>query len=114
MVRRPKPRRGVLLLVVLSILVLFALIGITFVVVASSFKRTARQASKIDRSGDDPRQLCDGAMYQLLRGPRGPYSQSGSVLYGHSLLRDLYGNDGGGWQSELRTAGGRFSLHGCH
>ncbi|HEY6562986.1 MAG TPA: hypothetical protein VIY86_00690, partial [Pirellulaceae bacterium] len=85
------PRRGVLLLVVLSLLVLFVLAGLTFMVVASQYRRTTIPFKQHELSGDDPAWLCDTAVRQLLRGPK---QDERSVIKGHSLLDDLYGNDG--------------------
>ncbi|MEX0978198.1 MAG: hypothetical protein WDZ48_05075, partial [Pirellulales bacterium] len=83
-------RRGVLLLVVLVMLVLFALIGVTFVLVAGQHYRSTKMALRHEQYGDDPRRLCDAALAQIVRDTMNPQS----VLRGHSLLNDLYGNDG--------------------
>ncbi len=90
MARRPQPRRGVLLLIVLSLLVLFVLIGVTFIVAAGHFSRTAKIDAAQELHGDPPTKLLDTAMYQILRGTS---NQRSSVL-GHSLLEDLYGREG--------------------
>ena len=88
---RHKPRQGVLLLVVLSILVLFVLLATTFiVVVAGHYRRVAQVTSVREQTGDRPGHLLDRAMHQLLRDTRNTQS---SLLH-HSLLADLYGNDG--------------------
>ena len=86
----PRRRRGVLLLVVLSMLVLFLLMGLTFVVVGTSYKDASESFAKIERTGDSPRKELDSAMYQLVRDTTNPLS----AIRGHSLLRDMYGNDG--------------------
>jgi hypothetical protein len=83
-------RRGVLLLVVLSLLLLFSMIAVTFVLVAGRYNDTTRYAVKVEQTGDDPRQLLDEVLGQCLRGTTNP----NSVLRGHSLLEDMYGNDG--------------------
>ena len=57
MAYRRKPRRGVLLFVVLSLLVLFVLVGITFVVVAGQYRRTTISAIRHERTGDAPEKL---------------------------------------------------------
>jgi len=90
MANRRRPRHGVLLLVVLSILVLFVLSGLTFVVVAGHYRRGAVAYARHELTGDYPQTELDRAMYQLLRGTR----DRDSVLLGHDLLNDLYGNDG--------------------
>ena len=83
-------RRGVLLLVVLSLLVLFTLIGVTFVLVASQSRRATRADSRHEQYGDDPRRVVDAVFSQIVRDTTNPRSS----LQGHSLLADMYGNDG--------------------
>ena len=90
MKRRPQKRRGILLLIVLSLLVLFVLIGVTFVVVANQYTRSAIAAGKYEMTGDDPSQELDSALYSILRGSANP----GDLTYRHSILSDLYGRDG--------------------
>ena len=85
-----RSRRGVLLLVVLSLLVMFLLAGMTFIVVASSFKKSTVIMSRHEQVGDTPENILDSAMYQLVRGTENP----SSVVAGHDLLGDLYGQDG--------------------
>jgi len=84
-----QPRRGALLLVVLSILVLFALVGLTFVVSALAFNTGAQANLERDSQAGDASNEADAAIRQLLRGPRAGTS---SVILGHSLLRDMWGN----------------------
>ncbi|MCA9172323.1 MAG: hypothetical protein KDB23_31880, partial [Planctomycetales bacterium] len=90
MVRSRKPRRGVLLLIVLSLLVLFVLIGITFIVVAGMYTRAAQANARHELKGDSPLRELDDAALQLLRGNE-DFNQ---VMFRHSLLHDLYGSDG--------------------
>lgn len=90
MSRHSKPRRGVLLLVVLSLLVLFGLIGITFIVVAGQYQRVATLVGQDEKTGDEPTVLTDATLHQLLRGS----NLAGSVIGTHDLLGDIYGNDG--------------------
>ncbi len=89
MARRAKPRRGVLLLIVLSLLVLFLLIGMSFLVSAGQFNRLAKSAARTGTTGMPGPKLTDSVLYQLLRGTNNPYS----AIQGHSLLEDLYGRD---------------------
>lgn len=89
MARRSKPRRGVLLLIVLSLLVLFLLVGLSFMVSAGQFSRLAKSAARTDTTGMPGAKLADAALYQILRGTSNPYS----AIRGHSLLEDLYGRD---------------------
>lgn len=88
--RNPSGRRGVILLIVLTLLVLFSLIGITFLVVASRYRASAVQFARAQQTGDAPAKLLEKALGQLMYGPR----TNRSALWGHDLLSDLYGNDG--------------------
>lgn len=89
--RRPAgQRRGVILLVVLALLSLFVVISLTYVLIASQFRRTARATSAATLRGQDPSRLLDDAAYQVFVGTR----NSRSALGPHSLLEDLYGRDG--------------------
>jgi hypothetical protein len=87
---RRKPQRGILLLIVLSLLVLFILIGVTFIVVAGQYTKAAKAFARHDLKGDAPARELDEAALLLLRGSNNP----GDLLYRHNLLNDLYGNDG--------------------
>ncbi|MBI3838068.1 MAG: hypothetical protein HY288_09060 [Planctomycetia bacterium] len=79
-----------LLLVVLSLLVLFALIGITFVLVASQYRRSSAAAGRAEQYGDDYRKQLDEVFAQIVRDTNNTHS----VLQRHSLLNDMYGQDG--------------------
>ncbi|MFN3148762.1 hypothetical protein [Bremerella sp.] len=84
-----QPRRGALLLVVLSILVLFALVGLTFVVSALAFNTGAQANLEKDSQANTASSEADAVLMQLLRGPRpGTFS---SILT-HEILRDMWGN----------------------
>ena len=83
-------RQGVLLLIVLSLLVLFALIGITFIVVANQYDAAAKLQVKVERTGDAPDKIVRTVMLDILRGT----TDLQSPFYRDSLLGDLYGNDG--------------------
>lgn len=87
---------------------LFVLVGVTFVVVAGHYKRTAVSQARYHRTGDDPRKLFEIAAKQLLRDT----TNERSALLGHSLLRDLYGTDGvrGIVVSAAEQANGQFIL----
>ena len=87
---RTRPRHGVLMLVVLCILMLFTLMALTYLMVATQYAEGARSIATVERSGDDPRSELDEAFRQLLRDTLNP----NSAIQGHSLLADLYGNDG--------------------
>jgi len=89
-------RRGVLLLVVLSFLVLFVLVAVTFVIVASQYRKNALGAGKAFQEPDDYNLQLDGAAMQVFRGspdPVSPILPVKSVLSGPiSLLEKMYGN----------------------
>lgn len=85
--RRPA---GVVLLFVLALLALFALLMVTFVIVARQAKRSQMMAAHIERRQSDPQELLHAALLQILRGD----NNAQSALRSHSLLEDLYGSDG--------------------
>ncbi len=87
--RRLRERRGVLLLVVLSVLVLFVLLTVTYVIVASKERTSARAFSRAEPSGDPPNQVLDSLMMILLRDTNDLHSPFRSW----SLLEGIYGND---------------------
>src|SRR5436190_3921454 len=89
-VARRSKRRGVLLLVVLSMLVLFMLIGTAFLMSSNQSRVMMKEASKQDRLGNYATRLLDRAVLQVVRDIENQYS----VIRYHSLLRDLYGTDG--------------------
>ncbi len=91
-------RRGVLILVVLSLLFLFVLIAITFVLVATRQLAASKQYARTAVTGDPPQALLNEAMMQVLRGDTSTYVSSGtspevfhSVIGPHSLLESMYG-----------------------
>lgn len=90
LVSRSSDRRGVLLLVVLGMLVLFMLIGTAWLMVSSQSRTQAVHAAKVNRVGNKPGELLDRALREWLRDTDRP----NSVIRYHSLLRDLYGTDG--------------------
>ena len=69
MIRKPKPRRGVVILVVLSLLVLFVLLVVTFSIVAGQYRRAAQAHARKEWLGEDPQKIADRVMYALLREP---------------------------------------------
>ncbi|HEY7329540.1 MAG TPA: hypothetical protein VH592_18015 [Gemmataceae bacterium] len=90
-----KRRNGVILLVVLILLTLFALVGITFVLYAdaeATAARIAREATSVPSPDVDPRFLLACFLNQLIY----DVDDNGGVysaLRGHSLARLMYGND---------------------
>ena len=93
-------RRGVLLLVVLSMLTLFLMLGTAYLVTATRARETARAYSRLTFGGDGARvphgQLFDTVMLRILHGV-GPaptaIGVSGSIteVRFESLLADKYG-----------------------
>ena len=69
MVKRHKSRRGIVLLLVLSLLVLFLLMGVTFLILSSQFLKGAEAQALADSLVDDPEELMDQAFYMVVRGP---------------------------------------------
>lgn len=86
---RRRPRRGILLLVCLSMLALFSVSIITYVIAARLYMRGSGIISKTEQFGNPPQQIAERAVRDVLRGSRDPRSP---FRFG-SLLEDLYGND---------------------
>src|SRR5690606_14801483 len=81
-------RRGVLLLVVLSLLVMFVLMALTYVLVATKHLSGVRSIGRgASQSAAPPQELLHDAALQVLRGSNNPLSTVGP----HSLLEDEYG-----------------------
>ncbi len=87
MTRRHRANRGVVLLIVLTLLTLLVVVGLTFALISGQFRRAAEVAALQELHGDPPKKLLDQALYQVLRDTENP----NSVLRTHSLLRDMYG-----------------------
>ncbi|MDC0936220.1 hypothetical protein OAS39_08020, partial [Pirellulales bacterium] len=88
----PRQRRGILLLISLSMLVLFMMVGTAFVVSARLARDSAKaqtEASEIRATEEQQARLLDEVARQLLRDT----NNEKSSLRFHSLLRDMYGND---------------------
>ena len=99
-------RRGVLLLVVLSMLVMFMMAGVAFVVIAKHYADIGKSVSKTDTvAASQPDNLLESALYDILRDTNNPSSR---VRY-HSLLRDLYGVDGFVGEVDAPDAGPNFA-----
>src|SRR6516165_9251942 len=95
----PQPRRGVILLVVLSFLALFAVVGLTFVLyadAAAEASRLHREAEAVTRPDVDPELALAFFLGQLLF-DADDATGMGSALRGHGLARLVYGynNDAG-------------------
>lgn len=103
---RLEERRGVVLLIVISLLMLFSLVAVTFAIVAGQFKHAAVASAKQEMVGDPPKKDLDTVMYTLLRD-----TTTRSSLQGHSLLKDLYDSQTsviGRVTGYAATAGGQF------
>ncbi len=83
-------RRGVLLLVVLSMLVLFMLIGTAFLMTSNQARTSAKYNARGYRLGNRADELLDRALMHALRDTENP----AAATHTHSLLRDFYGTDG--------------------
>jgi large repetitive protein len=103
----PARRRGLILILVLAVLALMALIGVTFATLAAQGKVNARnfaQSVLMPRSNE----LMDFALEQLIVDT----SDIRSALRGHSLARDMYGNDASnnGYLAADPTSGAPFTI----
>ncbi|HTU89868.1 MAG TPA: hypothetical protein VMF69_07215 [Gemmataceae bacterium] len=86
-------RRAVILMVVLSLLTLFAIVGITFVLYAdaeAAAARVAREAETAQRADVDPQQALSFFLSQFIYDANDT-TGVGSALRGHSLARTMYG-----------------------
>jgi hypothetical protein len=81
-------RRGVVLVVILGMLGLLALIGVTFATFSGQSAINARNFA-LAKTFPDAGEMMDYALAQLIDDTTNPQS----VLRGHSLKRDMYGND---------------------
>lgn len=89
-----KERRGVILLVVLALLTLFAIVGISFVLYAdaeAASARVARESETQQRADVDPQQALAFFLGQLIYDVPDAPATAGSGLRGHSLARTMYG-----------------------
>ncbi|HVX64496.1 MAG TPA: hypothetical protein VHC19_27985, partial [Pirellulales bacterium] len=81
------PRRGVLLLIVMALLALLTLLGLTLVVATSQGRMSAVAAARANSEATRDDDQIDRVLNEILVGT----NDSNSVLQGHSLLEDLYG-----------------------
>src|SRR5262245_14965235 len=91
---RANERRGVILMVVLALLTLFAIVGITFVLYAESeatSARVAREAETAQHADMEPEQALALFLGQLIYDVNDSVTGVGSGLRGHSLARTMYG-----------------------
>ena len=86
--RNQRERRGIVLVLVLGMLALMALIGITFATFSGQSRISARNfAQSVNQPQRD--ELMDYALSQLISDT----PDRRSAIRGHSLARDMYGND---------------------
>jgi hypothetical protein len=110
----PTPRRGVILLVVVVLLTLFAIVGVAFVLYAESeanASRTNRDAEVLSRDDADPEALLGYFLNQLIYDAsdtdgNGVYS----VLRGHSLARLMLGYNSAAANSTPYNGVGRLHI----
>ncbi len=103
---RHRNRRGITLLFVVSLIVLFLLMGTAFVIVSNDFLKSARKRSKLRLTGDRGHELIERALYDVIRGP--DLDNALSPLRTHSLLEDMYGY---GLKATVATATAEGSQH---
>ncbi|MEL7497568.1 MAG: hypothetical protein AAFN77_08155 [Planctomycetota bacterium] len=87
--RRPQDRAGITLLFVISMIVLFLLMGTTFVVVSNDFFRSSRKRSIKEVHKIDGTPLVEQGLSLLVRGP--DMANVNSPLRAHDLMSDQYG-----------------------
>lgn len=90
--RRParfNQRRGITLLFVISMVVLFLLMGTTFMIVTNDYYKASRLRSFRQTNVVDAPAVLDRAFYDLVRGPS--LYDTSSPLRGQSILGDQYG-----------------------
>jgi len=86
---RVSGRRGVVLVVVLAMLGLLAVIGVSFATYSNQAQIASRRFIANTKANIDPDSLLNYAMEQLINDSNNRLS----ALRGHSLKRDVYGND---------------------
>lgn len=96
-------RRGVVLVLILAMLGLLALIGVSFATLAGQAHSGARKVVEAMNAPTSDAMM-DYALSQLINDTANPMS----AIRGHSLLRDMYGNDGklNGYLDALPPSGG--------
>lgn len=86
---RRHSRQGVTLLFVVSMIVLFLLMGTAFLILANDYYRASRPRSTRHIFEADNQALVQMAFYELIRGPE--LSNPASPLRGQDILSDMYG-----------------------
>jgi hypothetical protein len=96
--RTPAARQGVVLLVVISLLVLFFVVGLAFVIYSSAQATNARvfrEAETVDHPDMDPEMLLSYFMGQLIYGTTNPNSALAASPVSSCLGPNMYGTAGG-------------------
>ena len=88
-IRNPKNRQGITLLFVVSMIVLFLLMGTTFVVISNDYFKAARKRGQAKLHVVDHEATIRRAFYDVVRGPS--LLNQSSPLRAHDLLSDQYG-----------------------
>lgn len=88
-IQSPKSKRGVLLILILSLLAMFGLVAFTFVLVSGHSLRSSRATQRMGQFVQDPKQVLHEALMKFVAGSEGGASRIGP----HSLLEDLYGDN---------------------
>jgi hypothetical protein len=94
--RRRQPRRGIILLVVLALITLFASIGVAFVYFSEEevTKAADQKAAEVIKLPD-----ADLMFNYVMRQVIFPTNDNNSVLFTHSLLENMYGRSAAGVSS---------------
>src|SRR5271165_1290359 len=83
-----RERRGIVLVLILGVLALMAVIGVTFATFSGQSRISARNfAQSVNQPQRD--ELMDFALAQLISDT----ADRTSAIRGHSMARDMYGND---------------------
>ena len=82
-------RQGITLLFVISMVVLFLLMGTSFMLVSNDYYKAARRRAVTTTNVRDSESILDRCFYELVRGPS--LFDNSSPLRGHSILADQYG-----------------------
>src|SRR5262249_50604590 len=96
LLRNPQPRRGVILIVVLALLTLFAIVGLSFVLYSQAeaeSSRLHREDKTLRQSLESPDRLMSFYLSKLLYDDYDDATGVYSALRGHSLARSMYGFD---------------------
>ncbi len=88
-IRNPRNRQGLTLLFVVSMIVLFLLMGTTFVIVSNDYFKAARKRSKAELYTIDRAALVQRAFYDVVRGPS--LLDMNSPFRAQDMLSDQYG-----------------------